>query len=217
MTSLIEVGVVVSLAALLAVVIQLLPRLRPPWPVEDLEGATPGVPMEMYARQIGRHGFPSLRWKDGIPVPGEAAVLKTRVRREVRERSLPGLAPERWRGLLPCLGLEIVDRGSLTVTTHRLLYSGEAGSLSLAWAENPAFAIFARGLLVEVPGSPRPVFFRTPHAHLVKTAAGILAGGEWRLTPRRRVERVTPIGSLASSRPAGRTASAEKWAVARAV
>lgn len=212
MTSLVEVGVVASLAGLLVVVAHLLPRLRPPWPVEDLEGAPPGVPAETYARQIGHHGFPAIRWRDGMLVPGETAVLKARVRREVREHSFPGLAPETWRGLLPCLGLEIVDRGNLTVTTHRLLYAGEAGTVSLAWAESPAFAIFDRGLMVEAPGSSRPVFFRTPHAHLVKTAAEILAGGEWRLTTRRRVERVTP----AASRTARRAASDHGWAVAKA-
>jgi hypothetical protein len=208
MVPLVQVGVVALLLAFLWAVVQWLPQLRPPWPVEDLFGAPPGLSTEAYARRVRRHGFPMLRWKNGTPVPGEAAVLAVRVRREVGDRPLQGLAPETWRGLLPCLGLDVVDRGSLTVTTHRLLYAGETGNLSLTWAECPTLSVFDRGLLVEAPGDHQRIFFRTPHARLVKTAAGALAGGEWRVTARRTVERVAPAGSFSRRK--------ERWAVAEA-
>ncbi len=212
MAPLVQVSVVAFLLALLWVAVQLLPRWRSPWPVQDLLGAAPGVSTETYTTQVGRHGFPALRWKGGTPAPGEAAVLAARVRREIGDRPLPGLAPETWRGLLPCLGLEIRDRGSLTVTTHRLLYTGETGSLSVAWADHPTLVVFDRGLLVEVPGNPQPIFFRTPHARFVNTAAAILAGGEWRITARRTVERVTTPEGFAPRR----TAPEEGWVVAKA-
>ncbi len=198
MVPLVQVGVVALLLALLWAVVQWLPQLRPPWPVEDLFGVQPGLSTEAYARRVRRHGFPMLRWKDGTQVPGEAAVLAVRVRREVGDRPLQGLAPETWRGLLPCLGLDVVDRGSLTVTTHRLLYAGENGNLSLTWAECPTLSVFDRGLWVEAPGDHQRIFFRTPHARLVKTAAGALAKGEWRNGPRRQG------ASLADGRPARR-------------